>query len=466
MKNCTSCFTLGLLLTAMAAGLVTACGAATPPLEIGQPAPDFCLPDAAGQEIALSDLQGRVVLLNFWATWCEPCKAEMPIFQSLYESYGGDDFVVVLIALGDEPGEVAEYVDGHGYTFVSLVDSDGTMERTYGIDTLPSTLLIDQAGVLRNFRLGPVHDEATLLAEISPLLPALVVDTGPQESPAPALPPTEAAMPGTPPPSPAPPTATVPPAPTPTATATPAPTTALDTPTPTPTPRRFPAPLLTAPNDGIFLPAGTYAELRWAWEGELAADEYFDLRFWREGAAHNGIAWTQEPYYAVAGDPGVAYYWAVAVIRGAEGEMLEQLSAESAARRIQWLYPSPTPTPVPPVYGLALRCGDCSLTAPPGQMVVFFVEVLNTGNVQDTYDVSMSKALPGGWRGMFCIGDECYTGGTHPITVGAGGTGIVEIKLESAGDAPPGQSGRATLGVVSQGDPSQSGSITATLTVE
>ena len=90
-----------------------------------------------------------------------------------------------------------------------------------------------------------------------------------------------------------------------------------------------------------------YADLRWSWDGELDKDEYFDVRFWKNGAPHYGVTWTKEGSHAVRGEPGITYFWAIAVIHGQDGQMLEQLSPESRARRLFW----PTPTPTPDVEG-------------------------------------------------------------------------------------------------------------------
>ncbi len=104
----------------------------------------------------------------------------------------------------------------------------------------------------------------------------------------------------------------------------------------TPAPRDYPAPVLLSPEDGAQFPVGREIPVRWMWDGELGEDEHFDVRLWREGAPHYGVGWSREESYAVKGDPGVLYYWSIAVIRGKDGRMLEQLSPESPPRRIWW----------------------------------------------------------------------------------------------------------------------------------
>lgn len=472
-------------LSILACTLLVACGG-EPDLQIGQPAPDLNLPDARGQRLALSDLRGQVVLLNFWATWCEPCKEEMPLFQSLWETYEGAGLAIVLVSLGDEPDDVSAYIRDHGYTFHALVDTEGKADRLYMTNVLPSSFLIDPQGNLRHIWIGPIEDGESpeklfvplLNIELSPS-PSVVAEV---PRPSPTATPTRTPAPSrTWTPSPTATLiaiATTTPTPTPsqtgsrtgTRTAVPSDTATLAPPTPTgtpvptasPTPRVYPTPVLLSPEDGAHFAAGIPAELRWSWAGDLAADEYYDVRVWPEGEPHTGVAWTKEPYLQFTGEPGIAYRWAVAVIRGQEGQMLEQLSAESEARSLLWLQPTPT---VIPVYGLSLQGGG-SQTAPPGTVAVFDVQLTNTGNVEDTFDVSMAPGLPGGWDAMFCIGNKCYRGGVQPVILPTGATQPIQVKIQSAPDAPSGQSGTVALLAASQGDPNQSGAVASTLIVE
>ncbi len=489
MTMATRTWVKGLVPAILACSLVVACGG-QPDLEIGQKAPDLALPDAHGQRLALRDLRGQVVLLNFWATWCEPCKEEMPIFQSLWENHRDAGLAVVLVSLGDEPEEVSAYIGDHGYTFHALVDTEGQADRVYMTNVLPSTFLIDPEGTLQHLWIGPVEDEGSVAQQILPLLPRQATSPAaptevvamlspsptstrtptPSSTPTPSrtwTPTSTATRTSTPAPSPSvtsdgsgtpttEPSGTAPPA-SPTATDTPT-----STPTSTPTPKLYPAPALLLPEDGAQFVAGMAAELTWSWAGELASDEYYDVRVWQEGEPHNGVAWSKEPFLLFTGETAIPYRWAVAIIRGQGGQMLEQLSPESDARSLMWLQPTPT---VVPVYGLSLQGGG-SQTAPPGQLVVFGVQLTNTGNVEDTFDVSMAPSLPGGWDGMFCIGNKCYRGGVQPVTLAAGATEPILVKIQSSPDAPSGQSGSVGLTAVSQGDPSQSGAVTSTLTVE
>ncbi len=105
---------------------------------------------------------------------------------------------------------------------------------------------------------------------------------------------------------------------------------------PTPTTRHYPAPVLIAPDDDARFATGERVTVRWTWDGELGPDEYFDVRLWQEGAPHYGVGWSREEMYGVVGEPNVTYYWSIAVIRGQDGRMLEQLSPQSPPRRLSW----------------------------------------------------------------------------------------------------------------------------------
>lgn len=117
------------------------------------PAPDFTLTDQNGNKITLSDYKGKTVFLNFWATWCGPCKSELPDIQALYERYGGnEEDLVVLGVAGPNQGQegtvedVTAFLADHGYSFPVVMDETGDTFMQYGIAALPTTFMIDTEG--------------------------------------------------------------------------------------------------------------------------------------------------------------------------------------------------------------------------------------------------------------------------------------------------------------------------------
>ncbi|MDX1411599.1 MAG: TlpA disulfide reductase family protein [Nitrospirales bacterium] len=117
---------------------------------MGSVSPAFQLRDLKGNQISLSDYNGKVVLLNFWATWCAPCRVEMPAMESLYQDLQKDGLEVLAISI-DPQGMVVTrpFQEAMGLTFTILHDSDFRVGAAYGARTLPMTYLIDRKGIIR-----------------------------------------------------------------------------------------------------------------------------------------------------------------------------------------------------------------------------------------------------------------------------------------------------------------------------
>jgi thiol-disulfide isomerase/thioredoxin len=137
-------------------------------------APDFTVQDAAGNEVKLSNLAGKPVVLNFWASWCPPCKSEMPEFNKVYEELGGE-VTFMMVDLVDGARETAEtgaaYVAEQGFTFPVYYDTSGEAASAYGVSAIPSTVFIDKDGNAVTGAQGAI-DEATLRKGISFITPS------------------------------------------------------------------------------------------------------------------------------------------------------------------------------------------------------------------------------------------------------------------------------------------------------
>lgn len=119
-------------------------------------APDFALNTLEDQRIQLSALRGQVVLINIWATWCSPCRAEMPMMQAAYAQYRERGFIVLAVNLREESQTVAQYMQESGLTFPALLDRDGQVSNDYRALVIPSSFFIDKAGVIRAVYRGPM----------------------------------------------------------------------------------------------------------------------------------------------------------------------------------------------------------------------------------------------------------------------------------------------------------------------
>ena len=135
---------------------------------VGYPAPDFTLPTLTGETVRLSDYRGRPVVVNFWATWCPPCRAEIPHFQSASRRYNGR---VVFLGVDDaEPATVvAPFAADMGITYPVPLDMESVVSRLYRVNSLPSTFFVDARGVVRHVQFGLVT-EAVLEEQIQRLL--------------------------------------------------------------------------------------------------------------------------------------------------------------------------------------------------------------------------------------------------------------------------------------------------------
>ena len=116
-------------------------------LEVGMQAPDFTLRNLNGNLEGLSEFKNKVVVLNFWATWCAPCLEEMPAFEKLYRRYRSQGLTVIAVSLDKgDTSKVEKFVDEHSLTFPVLLDLDGIAERIYPSFTIPFTYVIDKKG--------------------------------------------------------------------------------------------------------------------------------------------------------------------------------------------------------------------------------------------------------------------------------------------------------------------------------
>jgi cytochrome c biogenesis protein CcmG/thiol:disulfide interchange protein DsbE len=133
-------------------------GAAESPLAVGQPAPPFVTSDLNGTAVALQEYQGRAIILNFWATWCVPCRQEMPILQEAQAAHGDKGLVILALSQDDHRSQevVRTYVHNAGLTLRTLLDADGKVASLYHVFLLPSTVFINAAGTVTAVHLGPV----------------------------------------------------------------------------------------------------------------------------------------------------------------------------------------------------------------------------------------------------------------------------------------------------------------------
>lgn len=127
------------------------------PLVVGKPAPDFALTDLNDKSHRLSDFRGKVVFLNFWATWCAPCREEMPSMEVLNKNFEKDGLVILAVSIDrvTTTKDIPPFVKSLNLTFPVLIDSWGVTDKPYKRLGVPETFIIDQQGIVREIIIGP-----------------------------------------------------------------------------------------------------------------------------------------------------------------------------------------------------------------------------------------------------------------------------------------------------------------------
>ena len=148
-KSITACIVLALSL-----GTLSSCVYRPEPVvNIGQPAPYFKLPDMEGSEVSLEKFKGKIVLLDFWASWCNPCRMTMPVVEKLSKEYS-DDMIVLAVNMQESKKIVEKYTFEQAINSRILLDEKGMVSAAYGAYAIPMQFLIDRAGIVRHIQTG------------------------------------------------------------------------------------------------------------------------------------------------------------------------------------------------------------------------------------------------------------------------------------------------------------------------
>lgn len=132
-----------------------AAGTATGMTRLGEVAPPFTARTLDGATTSIQNYRGRVVVLNFWATWCGPCRVEMPEFEN-YQAQMGERVAILGVNMLESPGQIAPFVQQYGLTFPILLDEDGAIAAPYRVTGLPTSVILDRAGIIRERVVGPM----------------------------------------------------------------------------------------------------------------------------------------------------------------------------------------------------------------------------------------------------------------------------------------------------------------------
>ena len=127
-------------------------------VRIGNPAPDFTLNTLDNQPIKLSQFRGKPVLINFWATWCQPCEAELPLLEQTYQA-NQDKLVIIGVNMREDAGTVAARVDKVGLQYPVALDSSGDVTNRYQVRAFPTSLFVDKNGIVQRITLGALTED-------------------------------------------------------------------------------------------------------------------------------------------------------------------------------------------------------------------------------------------------------------------------------------------------------------------
>ncbi|NVJ49537.1 MAG: TlpA family protein disulfide reductase [Gammaproteobacteria bacterium] len=122
--------------------------------EMKKPAPDFTLKSMTGENVKLSELRGNVVMINFWASWCGPCRQEMPLLDEFYKKYKKLGFVLLGVNVEEDSSKAAGYLKEVPVSFPILYDNTNSVSKLYDVDAMPSTVLVDREGNVRFLHRG------------------------------------------------------------------------------------------------------------------------------------------------------------------------------------------------------------------------------------------------------------------------------------------------------------------------
>ena len=136
----------------------------------GAAAPDFTLVDLGNESHTLSDYEGQAVIINFWATWCGPCRAEMPALEAVYNKYRDDGLVLLAVNQAESPTTIQNFVDEHRLTFPILLDPNFGVSRSYEVQAYPSTYFIDRQGRIINATFSGPMTESFIESQVLRIL--------------------------------------------------------------------------------------------------------------------------------------------------------------------------------------------------------------------------------------------------------------------------------------------------------
>jgi len=133
---------------------------------VGQPAPDFTLRTVDGKQVSLSQFKGKPVIINFWATWCPPCRLEMPALEEISRQAADKGFVLLAVDKEEDATTVKNFLTQNHYDYLSVLDLDGSVSTMYQVSGIPTSIFVDANGIVRDMHTGTMPDAQQFLDKI------------------------------------------------------------------------------------------------------------------------------------------------------------------------------------------------------------------------------------------------------------------------------------------------------------
>jgi len=162
---------LAVVLALLLASVLLVSGCSSPSAQVGERAPDFQLSNLEGQPISLSDFRGNPILLNFWATWCGPCRQEMPLIQGIFEEQTNENLVILAVNIGENSAAVKNFMQSGNYSFPVLLDTDQDVALEYNVRAIPTTFFIDKDGIIQVIKMGAFSNMIEIKKDLSKIIP-------------------------------------------------------------------------------------------------------------------------------------------------------------------------------------------------------------------------------------------------------------------------------------------------------
>ena len=138
--------------------------------EIGNLAPDFQLDSLEGDVVSLTGVRGNPIMLNFWATWCPPCRDEMPYLQQIYDEWTSQGLTVLTIDMGEERERVIEFLETYNLSLPTLLDTEQEIAQMYNIRAIPTTFFIDRNGIIQKIKVGSFRNRDEIERYLAPIM--------------------------------------------------------------------------------------------------------------------------------------------------------------------------------------------------------------------------------------------------------------------------------------------------------